>query len=155
MIVKTTSTDHTMKIGERLARKLKQGDILLLTGDLGAGKTTFTKGIAKGLAITDHVTSPSFTIMSQYPGEKVYLYHFDLYRIEDSEEFLELGLTDFLYGNGVSVVEWSEKLEEYPDEYLSIDIKLDPEDAESRLINFTPQGSHFKEILEKLSQEVF
>ena len=97
-----------MSLGERLAGFLKPGAVVFFTAGLGAGKTTFTKGIARGLGITEAVTSPTYTIISEYHGQHT-LYHIDLYRIEE-EDLQNLGLREILCGNGVAVVEWAEKL---------------------------------------------
>ncbi|ACB83995.1 tRNA (adenosine(37)-N6)-threonylcarbamoyltransferase complex ATPase subunit type 1 TsaE [Natranaerobius thermophilus] len=153
MNINTIEERQTISIAEQLAALLGPGDIVLLTGDLGAGKTTFTKGIAQGLDIDEPVTSPSFTLMNQYSGS-IPLYHFDLYRIEDPEEFLELGIEEFLYGKGISVVEWSEKLPELPNSYLQVSLKLGA-DPEGRQIIIEPYGGYYQELVSKLRQEVF
>ncbi|MCI7401497.1 MAG: tRNA (adenosine(37)-N6)-threonylcarbamoyltransferase complex ATPase subunit type 1 TsaE [Christensenella sp.] len=100
------SVQDTYEIASEFASSLKGGEVILLNGDLGAGKTTFTKGLAKALGIEDVVTSPTFTFMKEYHG-KFDLYHFDLYRAEDESELYELGLNDYLYQNGVCVIEWN------------------------------------------------
>ena len=102
----TGSTAETRALGEKLARRLRPGDVLLLEGDLGAGKSELTRGIAKGLGVTETVTSPSFTILNVYESGRVPLYHFDWYRLESSEELYELGMDEYLGGDGVAVVEW-------------------------------------------------
>lgn len=102
----TGSTAETRALGEKLARRLQPGDVLLLEGDLGAGKSELTRGIAKGLGVTETVTSPSFTILNVYESGRVPLYHFDWYRLESSEELYELGMDEYLGGDGVAVVEW-------------------------------------------------
>jgi tRNA threonylcarbamoyladenosine biosynthesis protein TsaE len=98
-----------MRLGERLAGFLEPGSVILFFAGLGAGKTTLTKGIARGLGIEETITSPTYTIVSEYRG-RLSLYHIDLYRIEDAEELENLGLWDILGGSGVSVVEWSQRL---------------------------------------------
>ena len=102
----THSPDETRALGERLARRLRPGDVLCLWGDLGAGKSELTRGIAAGLGVTAPVTSPSFTIMNVYEEGRLPLYHFDWYRLESSEELYEMGMDEYLAGDGVSVVEW-------------------------------------------------
>ncbi len=155
MIVKANNEQATMLLGQKLAAYLSSGDILLLTGDLGAGKTTFTKGIAQGLGITEPVTSPSFTLMNQYIGYGgQLLYHFDLYRISDPDEFLELGIVDFLYGEGISVVEWCEKLPEFPSNYLQVELKMSVDNLEGRTVGLIAQGEHYQKLLSQITQEV-
>lgn len=101
------SYDETLRLGERFAACLKRGDKVILDGDLGAGKTAFTQGIAKGLGVKSLVTSPTFTIMNIYEGD-ITLFHFDMYRLDNTDEIYELGLDECLYGDdGVCVVEWN------------------------------------------------
>ena len=103
----TNNVNETYEIAKLVASKLKGGEILLLNGDLGAGKTTFTKGLADSLGVEDIVTSPTFTIMKEYEG-RLNIYHFDMYRIGDEDEVYELGFDDYLYDkNGVAVIEWN------------------------------------------------
>ncbi len=108
--------------GLKLADVLKPGDIVCLSGDLGAGKTTLTKSIAAGLGIEDYVTSPSYTIVNEYEG-RLALYHFDVYRINDIEEMYELGYEEYFYGQGVCVIEWAGMIEELlPENIVWIEI---------------------------------
>ena len=102
----TKSAAETRALGEKLAGRLRPGDVLLLEGDLGAGKSELTRGIAKGLGVTETVTSPSFTILNVYESGRFPLYHFDWYRLESSEELYELGMDEYLGGDGAAVVEW-------------------------------------------------
>lgn len=104
------SSGETVAEGERIARRLAPGSVVLLVGPLGAGKTTLAKGIARGLGVTEEVISPTYTIVSEYQG-RLPLHHVDLYRIEGREQIENLGLDDFLWGDGVSLVEWGEKIE--------------------------------------------
>ena len=101
------SVEETYEVAHKIADSLKGGEIILLNGDLGAGKTTFTKGLAKALGIKDTVTSPTFTFMKEYNEGRIPLYHFDMYRVESEEELYELGLNDYLYMQGVCVIEWN------------------------------------------------
>ena len=103
----TSGAGETIKIAEEYAKTLKKGDVVLLRGEMGAGKTAFTKGIARTLGITDEITSPTYAYMNDYDG---ILYHFDCYRLSSGEDAEALGLTDYFYGNGICVVEWSENI---------------------------------------------
>ena len=102
----TKSAAETRALGEKLAGRLRPGDVLLLEGDLGAGKSELTRGIAKGLGVAETVTSPSFTILNVYESGRCPLYHFDWYRLESAEELYELGMDEYLGGDGIAVVEW-------------------------------------------------
>ena len=123
MKVITNNENETYNIGIKIGKQLKAGDILSLNGDLGAGKTYLTKGIAKGLGVEDYITSPTFTILNEYEG-RIPLYHFDVYRINDVEEMYEIGFEEYLYGNGVCVIEWGSIVEEIlPKDAINIKIK--------------------------------
>lgn len=107
----TNNPKETMSAGERLAKKLERGDVVALFGDLGSGKTTFTKGIGKGLGIKDarHINSPTFVLIKEYLG-KIPLYHIDLYRLDDIKDIEDIAIEEYIYGNGVTVIEWAEKI---------------------------------------------
>ncbi len=114
----------TRKFGIELAKKLKPGDIIALTGDLGTGKTTLTKSIAEGLGITEMITGPTFTIVQEYNEGRLPLYHFDVYRISDLEEMYELGYEEYFFGQGVCVVEWADQIMELiPEDSIIIRIE--------------------------------
>lgn len=102
------SADESFDLGEKLGKKLNSGDIIALCGELGAGKTVFAKGIARGLGVDEEVTSPTFTLLKEYEGRHR-LFHFDLYRIEDEEALENTGFFDYLGGEGVCVIEWADK----------------------------------------------
>ena len=104
--MRTHSPNETRELAKRLAKELRRGDVLLLWGDLGAGKSEFTRGLAQGLGVTATVTSPSFTILNVYDDGRIPLYHFDWYRLNSVEELYEMGMEEFLGGDGVAVVEW-------------------------------------------------
>lgn len=112
MIVESTSAEDTFNLGVRLGSEAKPGTVFCLDGDLGTGKTVITKGIAKGLGITEPVSSPTFTVVQIYTEGRLPLYHFDVYRIEDPVEMDEIGYEDYFYGEGVTVVEWSDMIAE-------------------------------------------
>jgi len=120
--------EDTFAIGKQLAEKSKPGDIYLLIGDLGVGKTVFTQGFAKGLGIEDAVNSPTFTIVQTYEEGRLPLYHFDVYRIGDVEEMDEIGYEDCFFGQGVCLVEWANLIEEIiPENAITITIRKDLE----------------------------
>ncbi|MCM0601794.1 tRNA (adenosine(37)-N6)-threonylcarbamoyltransferase complex ATPase subunit type 1 TsaE [Periweissella ghanensis] len=142
----------TQALGQRLGQIVSAGDVILLDGDLGAGKTTFTKGLALGLGIERNIKSPTFTIIREYKTGRLPLYHMDVYRLEDGGGD-ELGLDEYFNGNGVCVVEWSQFVaSELPTEYLKIAFKRDDRDLDStnRTLTITAHGTHYTEILEQL-----
>ena len=112
MIKETFSETETRALGESLGRAAEPGTVYTLTGDLGVGKTVFTQGFAKGLGVTEHVNSPTFTIVQEYEDGRLPFYHFDVYRIGDIEEMDEIGYEDYFYGDGVCLIEWAELIEE-------------------------------------------
>lgn len=129
---KTHTAEETILLGEKIGAKLKKGDVIAMQGTLAAGKTTITKGIAKALNINDTITSPTFCLISEYYG-KMPLYHMDVYRLEGGEDFVNLGTDDMIYGDGVSIIEWSEKImDELPSN--TIILKLEPQNDGSRII---------------------
>lgn len=131
----TKTSEETIELGFKIGKKLKKGNIIAMQGTLAAGKTTITKGIAKALEITDTITSPTFCLISEYYG-KMPLYHMDVYRLEGSEDFENLGTEDMLYGDGVCIIEWSEKImESLPKETIIINIQ--PQDDGSRKIQIS------------------
>ncbi len=112
MIVETHSEKETFELGKTLGEKAKPGDVFTLEGDLGVGKTIFTKGFAAGLQIEEAISSPTFTIVQVYESGRLPFYHFDVYRIGDVEEMDEIGFEDYVYGDGVSMIEWANLIEE-------------------------------------------
>ena len=139
-----------MEFGKRLARHLKKGDILCLYGDLGSGKTTFTKGIAQGLKINaNKVNSPTFVLMNAYQG-RLPLFHFDFYRLEEATEISAIGYEEFFYDNGITVIEWPQRLKSLlPSDYLGV--KLTRKSEQQRAIEFSSRGKRSKEIVERIS----
>jgi tRNA threonylcarbamoyladenosine biosynthesis protein TsaE len=109
--IETRGVEETVAFGERLAAELQRGDVLALSGELGAGKTALVKGIARGLDIAQEVTSPTFTLIHEYSGGRLPLFHVDLYRLESAGQALAIGIEDYLNGSGVTVIEWAEKIE--------------------------------------------
>lgn len=128
----TNSAEETIELGRKIGNLLKKGDIIAMQGTLAAGKTTITKGIAESLGIKDTITSPTFCLISEYYG-KMPLYHMDVYRLDGGDDFVNLGTDDMLYGNGVSIIEWSEKImDELPKK--TIVLKIEPQEDNSRII---------------------
>jgi len=137
--VRTHSAAESQALGTRLAKQLCRGDVLLLEGTLGAGKSEFARGIARGLGITGYVTSPSFTILQVHEGGRLPLYHFDWYRLQSADELYELSMEEYLYGEGVAVVEWPSMAEEaVPACRLRVKIAV-LSDTERRF-HFLPEG---------------
>lgn len=128
----THSAEETIALGYKIGKKLKKGDIIAMQGTLAAGKTTITKGIAQALEISEEITSPTFCLISEYSG-KMPLYHMDVYRLDGTEDFINLGVDDMLYGDGVCIIEWSEKImEELPKN--TIILRILPQEDGSRKI---------------------
>ncbi len=154
----STTTEQTIALGQILGKLLQAGDVLVLTGDLGAGKTQLTKGIAAGMGVTDDVTSPTFTIEMVYEGTTMPLYHFDLYRLNDPDQLEDTGLYDALESDGPTIIEWGEQFAEQIGErtldvYVSrlSEKELESDDAEPRReIRFIPQNARGEEIIQSL-----
>jgi tRNA threonylcarbamoyladenosine biosynthesis protein TsaE len=128
MIIETNTPKETFDFGKKLGEAAKAGTVYTLIGDLGVGKTVFTQGLAKGLEIDEPISSPTFTIVQVYEEGRLPLYHFDVYRIGDVEEMEEIGYEDYFYGNGVSLIEWANLIEEIlPEQYTEIKIEKDLE----------------------------
>jgi tRNA threonylcarbamoyladenosine biosynthesis protein TsaE len=128
MIIETTSEKETFELGKRLGQQAAPGDVYTLEGDLGVGKTIFTKGFAEGLEIKEAISSPTFTIVQVYEDCRLPFYHFDVYRIGDVEEMDEIGFEDYVYGQGVSMIEWANLIEEIlPENRRNILIEKDLE----------------------------
>jgi tRNA threonylcarbamoyladenosine biosynthesis protein TsaE len=144
----TKSPEETKKLGKEISKLVKPGDLLAFYGELGAGKTCFIQGISEGLEVKDYVTSPSFTIINEYQG-KIPFYHFDVFRVSNIEEIIELGYEEYFYGEGLTVIEWAEKIENLlPKDHLKIEIKF--KNIYERKISFIPQGNKFNIFLEDL-----
>lgn len=128
MVFETFSPEETLALGERMAKEAKAGQTFTLIGDLGVGKTVFTQGIAKGLEIDEAICSPTFTIVQEYHSGRLPFYHFDVYRIGCVEEMDEIGFDDYVYGDGLTMIEWANLIEEIlPEKYTRIVIEKDLE----------------------------
>ncbi len=150
------NTQETIALGRRLGSVLQAGDVLVLTGDLGAGKTQLTKGIAAGMGVEDDVTSPTFTIEMVYEGSELPLYHFDLYRLEDPEQLDDTGLFDVLGGDGPCVIEWGEQfVDQLGDERLDVfvtrmDDEAAPGEEPPRQVRLVPWGARAQQLVADL-----
>ncbi|NLY81365.1 MAG: tRNA (adenosine(37)-N6)-threonylcarbamoyltransferase complex ATPase subunit type 1 TsaE [Clostridiales bacterium] len=123
-VINISNEKETRKYGIKLAKMLKPGDVVALIGDLGTGKTTLTKYVAEGLGIKENVNSPTFTIVKEYRSGRMPLFHFDVYRIENEEEFFDIGADEYFYGNGVCIVEWADKvISSLPENRITIEIE--------------------------------
>lgn len=128
MIIESKCEKDTFELGKKIGREAAPGDVYTLVGDLGVGKTVFTKGVAAGLGILEPVSSPTFTIVQVYEEGRLPFYHFDVYRIGDIEEMEEIGFEDYIYGEGVSLIEWANLIEELlPERYTQITMEKDLE----------------------------
>jgi len=142
MRIESYSEEDTLQAGIEVGKAAKAGDIYTLSGDLGVGKTVFTKGVALGLGISEAVNSPTFTILQEYTQGRLDLFHFDVYRISDIEEMEEIGYEDYFYGDGVCLIEWAELIAELlPDSVIKIKIEKDLEKGfDYRTINIERQN---------------
>ena len=126
MIIETRSAMETYQLGVELGKKAQKGQVYTMVGDLGVGKTVFTQGLAEGLGITEPISSPTFTIVQEYDEGRLPFYHFDVYRIGDISEMDEIGFEDYVYGEGVSLIEWANLIEEIlPKNRVDITIEKD------------------------------
>ena len=140
MEITTNSPAETEAVGASLAAKLEPGSVIAFTGDLGAGKTAFTRGLAKGLGIEERVTSPTFTIVNEYEGGRLPLFHFDMYRLDSADELFDIGWEDYLARGGVCAVEWSENIADALEEdTIRVDIRRGEHDSQ-RVITITGGG---------------
>lgn len=138
MQITTHSADETQALGQKLASRLAPGDVIAYFGDLGAGKTAFTRGLAQGLGITDPVTSPTYTIVNEYLSGRIPLFHFDMYRLSSSDELFDIGWEDYLARGGVCAVEWSERAEDaFDGSTVRIDFRRSAQHDGWRVITIT------------------
>lgn len=148
--LKTGSATETKSLGEKIGKKLQGGEVIALTGELGAGKTCLTQGLALGLGVNpqEYVTSPSFNLIKEYRG-RFPLYHLDIFRLNGREELENLGYEEYFYGEGITVIEWAEKAEGLlPEAHLRIELRV--LDKNGRQIRIRPFGQHYREILKEM-----
>ena len=132
MVYKSNSPLETANIANAFAKTLKGGDVLCLNGDLGVGKTAFVQGLVKALGFEESISSPTFTIVNCYEGGRLPIYHFDVYRIDDCDEMYEVGFEEYVYGSGITIIEWSDKIKEIlPQKRYDITISKDYEKHEN------------------------
>ncbi len=128
--IKTESAKETYELARSMGEEIRPGEVICLIGDLGTGKTVFSQGFAAGLGVTDIVNSPTFTIVQVYDSGRLPLYHFDVYRIGDPEEMFEIGFEEYVYGDGVCLIEWADIIEDIlPKEYIRVNIDKDMENG--------------------------
>lgn len=145
----TKTPQELAYLGKRMAQLAQPGDLFALDGDLGAGKTLWTQGLAQGLEIGEAITSPTFTIIHEYESGRLPLYHMDVYRLKQPEELYDLGYEEYFYGAGVTVVEWAQIVAALlPDTYLGMEIAVVPEGRE---IRFSPHGVRYEHMIEELT----
>jgi tRNA threonylcarbamoyladenosine biosynthesis protein TsaE len=161
------SAAQTQRMGMRLGEIVQGGELILLNGQLGTGKTTFTQGLARGMDITEQINSPTFTLLKEYPGHAraadrphaqshngPALYHFDLYRLDEPEEIFDLGFEDYFYGDGVCVVEWADKADLlWPTDHLRIGMKMMSETKRGLL--FIATGVRYCELLRQFQKNTY
>ncbi|MEA4826471.1 MAG: tRNA (adenosine(37)-N6)-threonylcarbamoyltransferase complex ATPase subunit type 1 TsaE [Clostridium sp.] len=143
------NVDETINLGVEIGKRTQNGDIICLIGDLGTGKTHITKGIATGLGIQDHITSPTFNIVNEYNGRHK-LYHFDVYRVNDPDEIEAIGFDEYIFGDGVTIIEWANYIGELiPKEHIKITIEKLPDKGENfRKIDIQFNGSRYDYVKE-------
>jgi tRNA threonylcarbamoyladenosine biosynthesis protein TsaE len=147
----TGSVEETQSLAAHLGELVQAGDVMCLSGDLGAGKTTFTQGLARGLGVTEPVSSPTFTIIKEYDEGRIPLYHMDIYRLGENAVMEDLGWDDYFYGSGISVVEWAEWLEELlPEDRINLTIKNLPDGG--RDLQFEGTGPRSQARVKELTE---
>lgn len=152
-IVTSGSEEETLALGAQIGQLIEDPTLILLQGDLGAGKTVLARGIARGLGVPAEIpiTSPTFTLMNHYPA-RLDLYHFDLYRLSDPDELIELGFDEFAHGSGVSLVEWPERIGNSNFSRLEVELVRTAENR--RELHFVAHGSFYEEFLQRLAEPV-
>lgn len=141
MVLTSHSAEETERFGEMLAASLHPGSVVAYTGELGMGKTAFTRGLARRLGCRSRVTSPTFTIVNEYEGN-IPLFHFDMYRLTSSDDLFDIGWEDYLARGGVCAVEWSERVDEVLDDAIRVTIEVHPDAPDSRIITIDAGGNH-------------
>lgn len=149
----SNSPNDTLKIAKTIASKLKIGDTIVLTGELGAGKTKFTEGFLSYFNMQDEISSPTFNIVNEYTSNNINIYHFDVYRLENSDEFYAIGGDEY-FEKGISIIEWGEIIEDaLPNEYLKIVFHKDNNDENKRILSIYSIGNRYISIINKLKED--
>ena len=152
LVLRSHSARETARIGSALGQYAEAGDVFLLSGELGAGKTCLTQGIAKGMGIDEYVRSPTFVLVSIHQG-RLPLYHIDIYRLDEVAEVVDLGLEEYLAGDGVSVIEWASKaLEVFPQPYMLVTLTYEGENE--RLIQLEAMGERYESLLSQVEKRL-
>lgn len=150
----SNSSNKTMKIAKSLAKYLSNGDTIVLTGELGCGKTKFTEGFLSNFNLQDEISSPTFNIVNEYISDKINIYHFDVYRLSDVDEFYAMGGEEY-FEKGICLIEWGELIETaLPFEYIKISFEKDLMNENTRILNFEAFGKKYETILDKLKEEL-
>ena len=146
----SNSEIETRAFAKKLAKKLKKGDIVVLTGELGSGKTKFVEGFLSNFGLENEISSPTFTIVNEYDTPDFPIYHFDVYRLEDASEFYEIGGEEY-FENGICIIEWGEIIQDaIPKDYIHIQFDRNDVDDNTRILNITSYGEKYDELLNKL-----
>lgn len=153
--INSKNVEETLKIGEKFASFLEKGDLVVLTGDLGAGKTKFVEGFLANFGLQNEISSPTFNIVNEYASNSNTIYHFDVYRLEDSDEFYAIGGEEY-FENGICLMEWGELISDVlPKDFIHIFIKKDNLDENKRIFEFTTSdNSKYIQLLEKFKEEL-
>ena len=152
LVLRSHSARETARIGSALGQYAEAGDVFLLSGELGAGKTCLTQGVAKGLGVDEYVRSPTFVLVSVHQG-RLPLYHIDIYRLDEVAEVVDLGLEEYLAGDGVSVIEWASKaLEVFPQPYMLVTLTYEGENE--RLIQLEAMGERYESLLSQVEKRL-
>ncbi len=152
--IKSSSSNETMNIAKIFAKHLTKGDTIVLTGELGSGKTKFTEGFLGYFGLEEEISSPTFNIVNEYSSSEVNIYHFDVYRLSDTEEFYAIGGEEY-FEKGICLIEWGELIEDaLPFQYIHISFKKPENEPDSRLLKVDALGQKYETILDKLKEEI-
>lgn len=152
-IYNSKSENDTKKLAMKMASMLKKGDLIVLCGELGSGKTKFTEGFLTYFGLENEISSPTFTIVNEYKKDDINIYHFDVYRLEDSSEFYAIGGDEY-FENGICLIEWGELIEDaLPNEYIKIDFSRDDSNENERILNIRSIGNKYDNIIDSLKGE--
>ncbi len=152
-IYNSKSENDTKKLAIKMASMLKKGDLIVLCGELGSGKTKFTEGFLTYFGLDNEISSPTFTIVNEYKKDDINIYHFDVYRLEDSSEFYAIGGDEY-FENGICLIEWGELIEDtLPNEYIKIDFSRDDSNENERILNIQSIGNKYDNIIDSLKGE--